>query len=96
VQFVSVRLDDGALAASAGAATVSVAPAELSLVPPARKDRVRVVVVAADAGGAAGAPAGLTGTLIGIDEADGIVKADASGDHDIKILDMSVLAKLAT
>lgn len=35
---------------------------------------------------------GITGTLIGIDNTDGIVKCD--GSSDMKILDMSHLAKV--
>ena len=53
-------------------------------VAPGKKDPVKVVT---------GQLAGETGTLIGIDGEDGIVKMDAN--TDIKILDLESLAKLA-
>jgi len=66
-----------------GGETVNVAIGELERVPPGKKDQVKVVT---------GQLAGETGTLIGIDGEDGIVKMDAN--TDIKILDLESLCKL--
>ncbi|GLC43354.1 hypothetical protein PLESTB_001336800 [Pleodorina starrii] len=58
----------------------------LSLVRPSKRDKIKVIKAeTADL-------LGVTGTLIGIDNADGIVKCDVS--NDMKILDMTYLAKV--
>eukprot|EP00798_Chlamydomonas_sp_ICE-L_P024641 gene24641-10264_t len=63
---------------------------ELSLVPPQKKDRVRLLRDSKTA-----IPTGKTGVMIGIDGPDGIVKCDGSGS-DMQIFNMSLLGKLAT
>ncbi|KAG2495630.1 hypothetical protein HYH03_006230 [Edaphochlamys debaryana] len=58
----------------------------LQVVRPSKRDKVKVIKAeSADV-------LGVTGTLIGIDNADGIVKCDVS--NDMKILDMTFLAKV--
>ena len=54
------------------------------MVPPAKKDKLIILK---------GELAGQSGTLIGIDGTDGIVKL--AGNSDIKILDLESCAKLA-
>ena len=62
---------------------VVVTHSELELVVPKKTDRIKIV---------SGELRRSTGKLIGIDGADGIVKMDDT--LDIKILDMSSLAKM--
>jgi len=57
----------------------------MELVLPKKTDKVKIV---------SGENRGMTGKLMGIDGADGIVKLDES--LDIRILDMSSLSKIAT
>jgi len=71
-----VRLADGG-------APLTVGRDELEIVRPAKKDKLIIL---------RGDLAGSTGTLIGIDAADGIVKMAANSD--IKILDLEFCAKL--
>ena len=74
----------GGVSLRLGGETVTVGVGDLERVAPGKKDPVKVVT---------GQLAGETGTLIGIDGEDGIVKMDAN--TDIKILDLESLAKLA-
>ncbi|KAK8916043.1 hypothetical protein KSP39_PZI023264 [Platanthera zijinensis] len=59
-------------------------PADVEAVRPKKSDRIKIMN---------GALRGITGKLIGIDGADGIVKIDDT--YEVKILDMKILAKLA-
>uniref|UniRef100_A0A0C9RJB2 Transcription elongation factor SPT5 n=1 Tax=Wollemia nobilis TaxID=56998 RepID=A0A0C9RJB2_9CONI len=65
--------------------TVSVPVSEIEIVVPKKSDKIKIIN---------GENRGGTGKLIGIDGADGIVKLDDT--LDIKILDMSNLAKLVS
>lgn len=65
--------------------TILVSQADMELVLPRKTDKVKIV---------SGENRGMTGKLMGIDGADGIVKLDES--LDIRILDMSSLSKIAT
>jgi len=67
-----------------GGETTSVSRDEIEIVRPSKKDRLVILK---------GELAGQTGTLIGIDGADGIVKMTAN--LDIKILDLESCAKMA-
>lgn len=58
----------------------------LAVVRPSKRDKVKVIKAESQD------VLGVTGTLIGIDNADGIVKCDVS--NDMKILDMTFLAKV--
>ena len=69
---------------SDGGGTVSASRDELDVVRPAKKDKLIILK---------GDLAGSTGTLIGIDGADGIVKMVSNSD--IKILDLDFCARLA-
>ena len=69
---------------SSGGAKESVTRSELAVVPPLKKDKLLVLT---------GEHAGSSGTLIGIDGSDGIVKLTANSD--IKIPDLECCAKLA-
>ncbi|KAI0497133.1 hypothetical protein KFK09_023461 [Dendrobium nobile] len=59
-------------------------PADMEAVRPRKSDKIKIMN---------GALRGITGKLIGIDGADGIVKMDDT--YEVKILDMNILAKLA-
>lgn len=59
-------------------------PADVEVVRPKKSDKIKIMN---------GALRGITGKLIGIDGADGIVKMDDT--YEVKILDMNILAKLA-
>lgn len=72
-----------ALGPSGHGDTVIVTHSEMELVVPKKTDRIKIVT---------GDLRRSTGKLIGIDGADGIVKMDDT--LDIKILDMSSLAKV--
>lgn len=58
----------------------------LLVVRPTKRDKVKVIKAEAQD------VLGVTGTLIGVDVADGIVKCDVTSD--MKIVDMSYLAKV--
>lgn len=64
---------------------VTATASEIDIIPPKKSDKIKIIN---------GEHRGGTGKLIGIDGADGIVKMDET--LDIKILDMSNLAKLAS
>jgi len=64
---------------------VTVLQGELEAVRPKKSDKIKIT---------SGGQRGLTGKLIGIDGNDGIVKLDDT--YEVKILEMSSLAKLAT
>ena len=68
---------------SESAKTARVAHAEVEVVQPGKKEKLIII---------SGEHKGSTGTLIGIDGLDGIVKMQANGD--IKILDLQSCAKL--
>ena len=68
---------------SESAKTERVAHAEVEVVQPGKKEKLIII---------SGEHKGSTGTLIGIDGLDGIVKMQANGD--IKILDLQSCAKL--
>jgi len=67
-----------------GGDVVSASRDDLEIIRPTKKDRLIILK---------GELAGLTGTLIGIDGVDGIVKMAANSD--IKILDLESCAKMA-
>ncbi|KAG1327069.1 Transcription elongation factor SPT5 [Cocos nucifera] len=64
---------------------VTAPPSELEVVRPRKSDKIKIMN---------GSLRGVTGKLIGIDGSDGIVKLDDT--YEVKILDMVILAKLAT
>ncbi|XXG54874.1 hypothetical protein AAC387_Pa03g2645 [Persea americana] len=74
-----------ALGSSGNGETVTALPTEMEMVVPKKSDKIKIM---------SGAQRGATGKLIGIDGTDGIVKVDDT--FDVKILDMVILAKLAT
>ncbi|KAL5975076.1 hypothetical protein ACLOJK_031752 [Asimina triloba] len=73
------------LGSSGNGEMVTALPTELEVVVPKKSDKIKIM---------SGAQRGLTGKLIGIDGSDGIVKVDDT--LDVKILDMIILAKLAS
>lgn len=89
VPLTCVCLQDGsckvALGSSGNGETVPALPTEMEMVVPKKSDKIKIM---------SGAQRGATGKLIGIDGTDGIVKVDDT--FDVKILDMVILAKLAT
>ncbi|KAL6605991.1 hypothetical protein ACP70R_041644 [Stipagrostis hirtigluma subsp. patula] len=74
-----------ALGSSGNGDVVTVLPNELEVIRPKKGDRIKIMN---------GAFRGFLGKLIGIDGSDGIVKLDDT--YEVKILDMVILAKLAT
>ncbi|CAL5046685.1 unnamed protein product [Urochloa decumbens] len=74
-----------ALGSSGSGDMVTVLPNELEVIRPKKSDRIKILN---------GNFRGYTGKLIGIDGSDGIVKLDDT--YEVKILDMVILAKLAT
>ena len=82
-------LQDGSYRVALGSAgdeeVVTVLQGELEVVRPKKSDKIKIT---------SGGQRGLTGKLIGIDGNDGIVKLDDT--YEVKILEMSSLAKLAT
>ncbi|XP_062233340.1 putative transcription elongation factor SPT5 homolog 1 isoform X1 [Phragmites australis] len=74
-----------ALGSSGNGDIVTVLPSELEVIRPKKGDRIKIMN---------GNFRGFTGRLIGIDGSDGIVKLDDT--YEVKILDMVILAKLAT
>lgn len=58
----------------------------LMVVRPSKRDKIKIIKAETQD------MLGVTGTLIGIDNTDGIVKCDVS--NDMKILDMTFLAKV--
>ncbi|RCV20769.1 hypothetical protein SETIT_4G084400v2 [Setaria italica] len=74
-----------ALGSSGNGDMVTVLPNELEVIRPKKSDRIKILN---------GNFRGYTGKLIGIDGSDGIVKLDDT--YEVKILDMVILAKLAT
>ena len=88
VQPGSVDPSSGAWAAEAGAAEAAVDPLSLGVVPPTKKDRVKIL---GEQEGLS-APPGTVGTLIGIDSMDGIVRVD--NQTELLIVDMGMLGKL--
>lgn len=75
--------DDGSFEPDGGAAELRLPAGDLTLVTPQKKNAVKIV---------RGEHRGQTGSLIGVDVADGIVKLDAN--TDIKILELSSLGRL--
>ncbi|CAL5051717.1 unnamed protein product [Urochloa decumbens] len=73
------------LGSSGSGDMVTVLPNELEVIRPKKSDRIKILN---------GNFRGYTGKLIGIDGSDGIVKLDDT--YEVKILDMVILAKLAT
>jgi len=74
-----------ALGSSGDDEVVTVLQGELEPVRPKKSDKIKIT---------SGGQRGLTGKLIGIDGNDGIVKLD--DNFEVKILEMTGLAKLAT
>ncbi|KAI4320600.1 hypothetical protein MLD38_034061 [Melastoma candidum] len=71
------------LGSSNNGETVTVRPNEIEMVVPRKSDKIKIV---------GGALRGRNGKLMGVDGSDGIVKLD---NLDVKILDLTFLAKLA-
>lgn len=84
-----LNLQDGscrvALGSSGNGDVMTVLPNEVEVIRPKKSDRIKILN---------GNFRGYTGKLIGIDGSDGIVKLDDT--YEVKILDMVILAKLAT
>ncbi|PWZ17025.1 putative transcription elongation factor SPT5 1 [Zea mays] len=74
-----------ALGSSGNGDMVTVLPNEVEVIRPKKSDRIKILN---------GSFRGHTGKLIGIDGSDGIVRLDDT--YEVKILDMVILAKLAT
>ncbi|CAD6337286.1 unnamed protein product [Miscanthus lutarioriparius] len=74
-----------ALGSSGNGDMVTVLPNEIEVIRPKKSDRIKILN---------GNFRGYTGKLIGIDGSDGIVRLDDT--YEVKILDMVILAKLAT
>ncbi|KAL6861846.1 hypothetical protein ACP4OV_017546 [Aristida adscensionis] len=74
-----------ALGSSGNGEIVTVLPNEVEVIKPKKSDRIKIMN---------GNFRGFMGKLIGIDGSDGIVKLDDT--YEVKILDMVILAKLAT
>ncbi|XP_066375419.1 putative transcription elongation factor SPT5 homolog 1 [Miscanthus floridulus] len=74
-----------ALGSSGNGDMVTVLPNEVEVIRPKKSDRIKILN---------GNFRGYTGKLIGIDGSDGIVRLDDT--YEVKILDMVILAKLAT
>uniref|UniRef100_A0A0D9WN40 Transcription elongation factor SPT5 n=1 Tax=Leersia perrieri TaxID=77586 RepID=A0A0D9WN40_9ORYZ len=74
-----------ALGSSGNGEIVTVLPNELEVVRPKKSDKIKIMN---------GNFRGYSGKLIGIDGSDGIVKLDDT--YEVKILDMVILAKLAS
>lgn len=72
------------LGSSSSGETVTVFPNEVDAVVPRKSDKIKIM---------GGIHRGVTGKLIGVDGTDGIVKLDDT--FDVKILDMTILAKQA-
>ncbi|XP_072977351.1 putative transcription elongation factor SPT5 homolog 1 isoform X1 [Typha angustifolia] len=89
VGVVREVLADGSCKVALGSAgngdIVTAFPTEIEVVKPKKSDKIKIMN---------GALRGVTGKLIGIDGSDGIVKLDDT--YEVKILDMIILAKLAT
>jgi hypothetical protein len=84
-----LHLQDGscrvALGSSGNGDMVTVLPNEVEVIRPKKSDKIKILN---------GSFRGHTGKLIGIDGSDGIVRLDDT--YEVKILDMVILAKLAT
>ncbi|RWW34112.1 hypothetical protein GW17_00001132 [Ensete ventricosum] len=84
-----VHLQDGSCKVALGSAgngeTLTIGSSDLEVVRPKKSDKIKIMN---------GTLRGVTGKLIGIDGSDGIVKLDDT--YEVKILDMVILAKLAT
>ena len=79
--------------AADGSAAVEVDGSVLTPVLPSKKDRVKILGDSVEGVGPSGvAPAGAVGTLIGIDNNEGIVKVDRA--TELAIADMSLLGKV--
>ncbi|AQK83095.1 Putative transcription elongation factor SPT5 homolog 1 [Zea mays] len=74
-----------ALGSSGNGDMVTVLPNEVEVIRPKKSDKIKILN---------GSFRGHTGKLIGIDGSDGIVRLDDT--YEVKILDMVILAKLAT
>lgn len=74
-----------ALGSSGNGDMVTVLPNEVEVIRPKKSDKIKILN---------GTFRGSTGKLIGIDGSDGIVRLDET--FEVKILDMVILAKLAT
>lgn len=72
-----------ALRSNSKGESINALPNEIEIVAPRKAEKIRIM---------GGAHRGATGKLIGIDGTDGIVKIDDT--LDVKILDMTILAKL--
>ncbi|KAJ4845522.1 hypothetical protein Tsubulata_013044 [Turnera subulata] len=72
------------MGANGNGETITALPNEFELVPPRKSDKIKIM---------GGTYRGATGKLIGVDGTDGIVKLEDT--LDVKILEMSMLAKLA-
>ena len=87
--YMHSNLQDGscrvALGSSGNGDMVTVLPNEVEVIRPKKSDRIKILN---------GNFRGYTGKLIGIDGSDGIVRLDDT--YEVKILDMVILAKLAT
>jgi transcription elongation factor SPT5 len=85
----NLNLQDGscrvALGSSGNGEIVTVLPTELEVIRPKKSDKIKIMN---------GNFRGYSGKLIGIDGSDGIVKLDDT--YEVKILDMVILAKLAS
>ncbi|KAG0463072.1 hypothetical protein HPP92_021548 [Vanilla planifolia] len=73
-----------ALGSSGDGDIVTAHPGDVEVIRPKKSDKIKILN---------GALRGVTGKLIGIDGADGIVKMDDT--YEVKILDMNIIAKLA-
>ncbi|XP_076924579.1 putative transcription elongation factor SPT5 homolog 1 [Bidens hawaiensis] len=73
------------LGASGNGEIITASPSEIEVVVPRKSDKIKIM---------GGGQRGATGKLIGVDGTDGIVKVDDT--LDVKILDMVILAKLAS
>jgi len=89
IAYMHFNLQDGscrvALGSSGNGDMVTVPPNEVEVIRPKKSDRIKILN---------GNFRGYTGKLIGIDGSDGIVRLDDT--YEVKILDMVILAKLAT
>lgn len=87
--IVKEVFNDGSCKVAIGPAdseeVITALPNEMEMVGPKKSDKIKIM---------SGGLRGQTGKLIGVDGSDGIVKLDES--FDVKILDMVILAKLAT
>lgn len=83
--YMSILQDGSCKVALDSGDTILLLPSDMEMVVPRKSDKIKIM---------SGAQRGSTGKLIGVDGTDGIVKVDDT--LDVKILDMEILAKLAS